>query len=98
MTLLPPRPKGIGPPTIDDVKAYWDRRPCNVQHSPKKIGTREYFDEVERRKYFVELIFRVSPNLSVGVTGGYWRLAAVSAQMLSISRVLVLTTPDWSYR
>lgn len=41
-------------PTIDLVAQYWDRRPCNIRHSPKPIGTREYFDEVERRKYFVE--------------------------------------------
>ncbi len=40
--------------TINDVKAFWDKRPCNVKHSPKPIGTREYFDEVEARKYFVE--------------------------------------------
>jgi ubiquinone/menaquinone biosynthesis C-methylase UbiE len=41
-------------PTIDDVGAYWDRRPCNIRHSAKEIGSREYFDEVEARKYFVE--------------------------------------------
>jgi len=40
--------------TVQDVKRYWDRRPCNIRHSPKPIGTREYFDEVERRKYSVE--------------------------------------------
>jgi SAM-dependent methyltransferase len=40
--------------TIQDVKKYWDHRPCNIRHSPKSIGTREYFDEVERRKYLVE--------------------------------------------
>jgi 2-polyprenyl-3-methyl-5-hydroxy-6-metoxy-1,4-benzoquinol methylase len=39
---------------IDAVQAYWDRRPCNIRHSTKPVGTREYFDEVERRKYFVE--------------------------------------------
>jgi SAM-dependent methyltransferase len=39
---------------IEQVQAYWDKRPCNIRHSPKEIGTREYFDEVERRKYFVE--------------------------------------------
>lgn len=38
----------------DNVRAYWDRRPCNVRHSPAPVGTREYFDEVEARKYFVE--------------------------------------------
>jgi 2-polyprenyl-3-methyl-5-hydroxy-6-metoxy-1,4-benzoquinol methylase len=36
------------------VKEFWDRRPCNIRHSPKPVGTREYFDEVEARKYFVE--------------------------------------------
>jgi len=39
---------------IEDVKDFWDRRPCNIRHSPKPVGTREYFDEVEARKYFVE--------------------------------------------
>jgi SAM-dependent methyltransferase len=39
---------------IDDVRSFWDRRPCNVRHSPKAMGTREYFDEVEQRKYTVE--------------------------------------------
>ena len=39
---------------IDKVAAYWNARPCNIGHSPKPIGTREYFDEVESRKYFVE--------------------------------------------
>jgi len=40
--------------TIDDVRQYWDRRPCNIRHSPQPVGTRAYFDEVEARKYFVE--------------------------------------------
>jgi len=39
---------------IEVVKKYWDRRPCNIQHSPAPVGTREYFDQVEARKYFVE--------------------------------------------
>lgn len=39
---------------LEQVRAYWDRRPCNIRHSPKPVGTREYFDEVEARKYFVE--------------------------------------------
>ena len=26
--------------TIDDVRTYWDDRPCNVKHSKKEIGTR----------------------------------------------------------
>jgi SAM-dependent methyltransferase len=39
---------------VDDVKKYWDNRPCNIKHSTKEIGTLEYFDDVENRKYFVE--------------------------------------------
>src|SRR5882672_8312020 len=39
---------------IDRVREFWNSRPCNIRHSPKQVGTREYFDEVERRKYFVE--------------------------------------------
>lgn len=38
----------------EQVRAYWNRRPCNIRHSTKPVGTREYFDEVEARKYFVE--------------------------------------------
>ena len=39
---------------IENVREYWNRRPCNIRHSPKPVGTREYFDEVEARKYMVE--------------------------------------------
>ena len=45
---------GFGSVPVERVRAYWDARPCNIRHSPLEIGTREYFDEVERRKYFVE--------------------------------------------
>ncbi|MGB7539419.1 MAG: methyltransferase domain-containing protein [Anaerolineales bacterium] len=39
---------------IAQVRDYWNARPCNIRHSPQAVGTREYFDEVEARKYFVE--------------------------------------------
>ena len=39
---------------IDRVRDFWNRRPCNIRHSPKAVGSREYFDEVEARKYKVE--------------------------------------------
>lgn len=39
---------------VEDVRAYWNARPCNIRHSTKPLGSREYFDEVEARKYFVE--------------------------------------------
>ena len=40
--------------TIDDVKKFWNDRPCNVRHSKKETGTKAYFDEVEKKKFFVE--------------------------------------------
>ncbi|MEO6393753.1 MAG: class I SAM-dependent methyltransferase [Pyrinomonadaceae bacterium] len=43
----------VGVP-IDEVRDYWNRRPCNLRHSTAEVGTREYFDQVEARKYFVE--------------------------------------------
>lgn len=39
---------------ITRVQDYWNRRPCNIRHSTAEVGTRQYFDEVEARKYFVE--------------------------------------------
>jgi len=39
---------------IERVREYWDQRPCNIRHSAKPVGSREYFDEVEKRKYLVE--------------------------------------------
>src|SRR5690348_5388762 len=40
--------------TVDKVREYWNKRPCNLKHSDKPIGTKEYFDEVEIKKYRVE--------------------------------------------
>ena len=39
---------------IASVRDYWNARPCNLRHSTAPIGSREYFDQVEARKYFVE--------------------------------------------
>ena len=36
------------------VRQYWDARPCNVRHSAAPVGTRQYFDEVEYKRYKVE--------------------------------------------
>jgi SAM-dependent methyltransferase len=40
--------------TIEEVKKFWDDRPCNIRHSQKELCTREYFDEVERKRYTAE--------------------------------------------
>jgi len=36
------------------VQDFWNNRPCNIRHSKHTIGTKEYFDEVEQKKYLVE--------------------------------------------
>lgn len=41
-------------PSIETVAEYWNRRPCNFRHSTAEVGSRQYFDEVEQRKYFIE--------------------------------------------
>jgi len=51
---------------IDAVREYWDRRPCNLRHSPAEVGTRQYFDEVEARKYFIE------PHIPMFAQHGRW--------------------------
>ncbi|MCJ7696907.1 MAG: class I SAM-dependent methyltransferase [Thermoplasmata archaeon] len=54
-------------PKILEVKNYWDSRPCNIRHSPKEIGTLEYFNEIETRKYLVE------PHIPVFVEFERWK-------------------------
>lgn len=49
------------------VRDYWDSRPCNIRHSDLEVGTREYFDEVEKKKYFVE------PHIPIFAEFEKWR-------------------------
>lgn len=39
---------------MNDIQKFWDSQPCNINHSSKQIGTLEYFEEVDKRRYFVE--------------------------------------------
>ena len=39
---------------IQSITKYWNDRPCNLRHSDATIGTREYFDAVEAKRYSVE--------------------------------------------
>jgi len=52
---------------LERVRQFWDKRPCNIKHSPKPFGTKEYFDEVEQRKYFVE------PHIPKFAQFGKWK-------------------------
>ena len=40
--------------TIEEVKKFWNDRPCNIRHSDKEVGTLEYFDEVSAKKFKAE--------------------------------------------
>ncbi len=53
--------------SIEEVKSYWDKRPCNLKHSKKPVGTKEYFNEVEFKKYFVE------PHIPSFANFGQWK-------------------------
>jgi len=55
---------------VEQVKEYWDRRPSNICHSPRPVGTWEYFDQVEQRKYFVEPHIPSSLGSIGGITNG----------------------------
>jgi SAM-dependent methyltransferase len=39
---------------MEQIINYWNKQPCNIRHSSCEVGTKEYFEEVEHRKYFVE--------------------------------------------
>ena len=39
---------------LKKVKKYWNKQPCNINHSKKKFLTKDYFEEVKKKKYFVE--------------------------------------------
>lgn len=52
---------------IENVRQYWNRQPCNINHSSSPIGSIEYFDQVETRKYFVE------PHIPVFADFVRWR-------------------------
>ena len=63
--------KSLTGPDITKVMDFWNSRPCNIRHSLQPIGTREYFDEVEARKYFVE------PHIPEFAEFGNWRNSRV---------------------
>jgi SAM-dependent methyltransferase len=58
---------GLGLDSIETVQTYWNNRPCNIKHSNKQIGSIEYFNEVEERKYLVE------PHIPLFANFDNWR-------------------------
>ena len=35
-------------------KKYWNKQPCNIKHSKKKFLSKDYFNEISKKRYFVE--------------------------------------------
>ena len=35
-------------------KKYWNKQPCNIKHSNKKFLSKDYFNEISKKRYFVE--------------------------------------------
>lgn len=40
--------------SVDEIAAYWSKRPCNVAHSDAPVGSVEWSEGVTARKRFVE--------------------------------------------
>ena len=53
--------------TIEEVKKFWNDRPCTIKHSSKELGTMEYFDEVELKK------FRAEPHILKFTEFSQWK-------------------------
>lgn len=39
---------------IEKITEYWDRQPCNINHSVSSVGSFEFFRENSHKRYFVE--------------------------------------------
>ena len=76
--------------TIDDVRRYWDDRPCNVRHSPKEIGTLEYYDEVEAKRYYAEPHIPNFADFHPGKERKFWKLVVVWQQRVLTLHGMVL--------
>jgi len=37
-----------------EIEDYWNRQPCNINHSQEPVGTKQYFDEVTEKRYRAE--------------------------------------------
>ena len=52
--------------SFNEIKTYWDKRPCNLNHSKNRVGTKEYFNEVEKKNILLNIIFQ---NLLIFLIG-----------------------------
>lgn len=39
---------------LDEITRYWDAQPCNIKHSSSTVGSEEFWNEITKKRYFVE--------------------------------------------
>src|SRR5438093_14887 len=69
--------------SVDAVRDYWNRRPCNVRHSQKPVGTREHFDHdgsVLKLMLYHRRSWKVLWILLTEGRGRFWKLDEVVAR------------------
>lgn len=47
-----------------EIIDYWNNQPCNIKHGKSKFGTKEFFNEISERRYFVEPHIKNFANFS----------------------------------
>jgi 2-polyprenyl-3-methyl-5-hydroxy-6-metoxy-1,4-benzoquinol methylase len=39
---------------LDSIKDYWNNQPCNILHGKSEVGTKNWYNEIREKRYFVE--------------------------------------------
>ena len=52
---------------LKDVQAFWNATPCNTTRSSLTPGTREFFDDIETKRYILE------PHIKSFADFGAWK-------------------------
>ena len=42
---------------LKKIENYWNKEPCNINHSRKKFLSKEYFDEIKKKNILLRIIF-----------------------------------------
>ena len=51
---LYPRMSTVKRGSIEEVREFWNARPCNIRHSTEPVGTLQFFQQVSDKKFKVE--------------------------------------------
>lgn len=64
---------------LQAVQSFWNNNPCNFNRSAAPVGTKAFFDDIERNKYHVE------PHLPVFADFKVWKDCKVKSKNSSLS-------------